>query len=64
MTQKVFWEDPYLARLDTQITGVRENDVTVARTIFYAFSGGQESDEGTIGGHPVLAARKTKEPVR
>jgi Ser-tRNA(Ala) deacylase AlaX len=34
------------------------NDVTVAETIFYAFSGGQESDRGTFGGHQVTQARK------
>jgi len=27
-------------------------------TIFFAFSGGQESDQGTIGGFPALSARK------
>jgi Ser-tRNA(Ala) deacylase AlaX len=58
MTLKRFWSDPYLTRLDTVITAVNGPDVTVAETIFYAFSGGQESDSGTIGGRPVLEARK------
>jgi Ser-tRNA(Ala) deacylase AlaX len=58
MVTKLFWQDPYLTQLDTHITHVEGNDVTVAETIFYAFSGGQESDSGTIGGHPVLQARK------
>jgi Ser-tRNA(Ala) deacylase AlaX len=58
MTRKVFWEDPYLTRLDTHITSVNGNIVTVAQTIFYAFSGGQESDTGTIGNYHVLEARK------
>ena len=58
MTKKIFWEDPYLTRLDTSITGVKGSDVTVERTIFYAFSGGQESDQGTLGGYQVLEARK------
>ena len=57
-TRKVFWEDPYRTTLDTRITSVRDNDVTVEATIFYALSGGQESDRGSIGGRPVLAARK------
>jgi Ser-tRNA(Ala) deacylase AlaX len=55
---KLFWQDPYRTRLDTRVAGVASNDVTLAETIFYAFSGGQESDAGTIGGRPVLAARK------
>lgn len=32
--------------------------VAVKETIFYAFSGGQESDHGTIGNYPVLEAKK------
>ena len=57
-TQKHFWADPYQTRLDTHITAVEGNDVTVAQTIFYAFSGGQESDAGTFNNQPVLEARK------
>ena len=58
MTRKVFWEDSYLTALETTVASVDHNEVTVAETIFYAFSGGQESDEGTIGGFHVLEARK------
>ena len=58
MTKKIFWKDPYLTQLDTHITGVEGNDITVEQTIFFAFSGGQESDYGTIGNNPVLQARK------
>ena len=58
MTRKVFWEDPYLTRHDTTIAAVDGAEITVASTIFYAFSGGQESDRGTIGGRPVQDARK------
>jgi Ser-tRNA(Ala) deacylase AlaX len=58
VTKKIFWQNPYLTQLDTHITRVDGNDVTVAETIFYAFSGGQESDHGTIGGVNVLRAHK------
>ena len=58
MTIKTFWQDPYQTQLDTHITSVSGNDVTVAETIFYAFAGGQESDSGTLAGRPVLRARK------
>ena len=58
MTLKVFWQDPYLTRLDTRIAAVNANLVTVEQTIFYAFNGGQESDSGTIADRPVLEARK------
>ena len=58
MLYKVFWENPYLTILDTRVATVAGYDVTVAATILYAVSGGQESDAGTIGGREVLAARK------
>ena len=58
MPRKVFWDDPYQTTLDTRIAGVCGDQVTLEATIFYAFSGGQESDAGSIGGRPVLAARK------
>ena len=58
MTRKVFWEDPYQTELDTTVSSVTDAQVTVSATIFFAFSGGQESDAGTIAGLPVLEARK------
>ncbi|HEV2524251.1 MAG TPA: alanyl-tRNA editing protein [Gammaproteobacteria bacterium] len=58
MTKKIFWQDPYLTDLETVVQTAHGNQVTVSETIFYAFSGGQESDSGTIGGYKVLEARK------
>ncbi len=59
MTKKLFWEDPYLTTFETVVESVAGNSMTLRETIFYAFSGGQESDTGTIGGYPVLDARKS-----
>jgi Ser-tRNA(Ala) deacylase AlaX len=57
--EKLFWIDPYRTELDpVRITGVNGSNVTVDRTIFYAFSGGQESDSGFIGSQPVQRAQK------
>lgn len=56
MTKRVFWEDPYQTRLVTHVATVANECVTLDETIFFALSGGQESDAGTIGGHPVIAA--------
>jgi len=64
MTQKLFWQDPYQTRLDTQISSVQDDTITAAQTIFYAFSGGQESDAGTIGGYRVLQAAKDGLDIR
>ena len=58
MTQKVFWSDPYRTRHDTVVSSVNGSDITLESTIFFAFSGGQESDYGTIQGIPVVSARK------
>ena len=58
MTKKLFWDDPYRTCLDTTVSTVDGGKITLAETIFFAFSGGQESDRGTIGGRPVLEARK------
>ncbi|MES2940829.1 MAG: alanyl-tRNA editing protein [Pseudomonadota bacterium] len=56
MTHRHFWEDPYATALDARVAAARGNDVELDRSIFFAFSGGQESDAGTIGGWPVQSA--------
>ncbi len=58
MTTKVFWDDPYLTNMESRICAVSGSDVRLESTIFFAFSGGQESDTGSIAGYPVLQARK------
>ncbi len=56
--QKLFWENPYQTELQAKINSVNGNIITLDRTIFFAFSGGQQSDTGTISGHEVIEARK------
>lgn len=63
-TTKLFWQASYQTHLSTHATWVEGAEVGTAQTIFYAFSGGQESDIGTIGGYPVLAARKEGFDIR
>jgi Ser-tRNA(Ala) deacylase AlaX len=63
MTYKIFWEDPYLTQLEARITSVNGSEVTVDRTIFYAFSGGQESDSGTIENRRVIRATKNEKEI-
>ena len=58
MTQKVFWSDPYLTKLATNVATVSGADITLSKTIFFAFSGGQDSDIGTINDQAVLVAQK------
>jgi len=64
MVAKLFWLDPYRTSLDTRVASVEGDLVTLEETIFYAFSGGQESDAGTIGGRKVLEARKDGGDIR
>ncbi len=57
-TTKLFWQDPYLKECTATVTDIKRNKIKLNQTIFFAFSGGQESDEGTIGGIKVLEAIK------
>jgi Ser-tRNA(Ala) deacylase AlaX len=61
--EKIFWQDPYLTELTAQVTGVVGQEITVDRTIAYAFSGGQESDHGTINGHEIIRAEKQNKEI-
>lgn len=63
MTKKIFWQDPYLTELETTVSSVSANQIAVAETIFYAFSGGQESDCGTIGSYKVMDAKKNGKEI-
>ncbi len=56
--QKLFWADPYATQCRATILGVDGQDVRLDASVFFAFSGGQESDTGTIGGYAVANARK------
>jgi alanyl-tRNA synthetase len=58
MTQKIFWSDPYRTTHEATVASIADAEITLDSTIFFAFSGGQESDQGTIQGIPVSSARK------
>ena len=58
-TEKLFWDDPYLTSCKARVVAIVGRKVKLDRTIFYACSGGQESDSGTIGGINVLEAVKS-----
>lgn len=56
--KKLFWENPYLTEIEAKITSVNNNIITLDQTIVFAFSGGQQSDSGTIGGFNIIEAKK------
>lgn len=57
-TAKLFVDDPYLAETDATVLFAQGPYVILDRTLFYAESGGQHSDTGTLGGLRVIAATK------
>lgn len=61
--KKLFWVNPYQTELQTKVSSVDGNKVTLQDTIFFAFSGGQESDRGSIGGYEVLEAKKVGKEI-
>ena len=57
-TRKIFWNDPYCTEWKSIVNAQQGNQVSLEETIFYAFSGGQESDQGTLNELPILEAQK------
>jgi Ser-tRNA(Ala) deacylase AlaX len=56
--KKLFWGNPYLTELKANVTSVNNNVITLDQTIAFAFSGGQQSDSGTIEGFQIIEAKK------
>jgi len=57
MVEKLFRKDPYSDSCEATVTSSKDGEITLDKTIFFAFAGGQQSDSGTIGGFKVLEAR-------
>jgi len=62
--EKLFWKDPYLSEIKSKITEQNGDKIKLDRTIAFPFSGGQQSDSGTIGGYEILEARKEGKEIR
>lgn len=61
MTQKLFIDDAYLREFEAEIVAVLPQGIVLDRTAFYATSGGQPGDTGTINGVAVTDTVKNKE---
>ena len=53
MTEKLFYENAYLKEAKAKVTRMEGNKVYLDKTIFFGFSGGQQSDSGSINGIPL-----------
>ncbi|MFZ4115484.1 MAG: alanine--tRNA ligase-related protein [Chthoniobacterales bacterium] len=56
--EKVFWENPYQTSLITKVAKVCGNTILLDETIAFSFSGGQESDTGSIHKSKILHSEK------
>jgi alanyl-tRNA synthetase len=67
LTERLFRDDPYLLEFDAAVLARREHEgrpaVVLDRTAFYAESGGQPSDAGTLDAVPVVAVIEEGEDI-
>jgi len=61
--KKLFWEDPYLVEAVAKVMSVNGDSITLDQTIAFAFSGGQQSDSGTIAGCEIVKADKVDKDI-
>ena len=64
MTEKLYYEDSFLACFEGTVTSCEQDGdrwaVTLDRTAFYPEGGGQPADQGSLGGAGVLDVREKK----
>lgn len=63
MVELLFNTDPYLKETGARVTRVDGNKIFLDQTIFFAFSGGQASDSGSIDGAKVVDVVKENNDI-
>jgi Ser-tRNA(Ala) deacylase AlaX len=61
MTIRLYDEDHYLKEFDAKIVNIDGNFIELDKTAFYAESGGQSGDTGTLNGKKVIYTKYTKD---
>ncbi len=62
-TERLFYQDPYMKKAEAKVEKINGNEVILDKTIFFAFSGGQASDSGTINGINVVDVKKENHQI-
>lgn len=62
-TERLFYQDPYMKEAEAQVQEINSKEIILNQTIFFAFSGGQESDSGTINGINIVDVKKENHKI-
>src|ERR1022692_2473668 len=63
MTERLYWQDPYLREFDAKVESVDEGGVRLDRTAFNPRGGGLVSDVGKLNGADVIEVIKKEEEI-
>jgi len=62
-TRKLFYENPYLKEAEAKVLKIDGEKIFLDKTIFFPFSGGQASDNGTINAQFIKDVQKDGEEI-